>query len=76
MSDITNQHTLTLQLTHAQQQWLSNAAETLAKLTGHPVAHSAIVMRLMELGAPLLLDDIQQKKMSHSKSHLRLVTKD
>lgn len=79
MSDTTSsQYSITLRLTEAQQQWLVNTAETLSKLSGHPVAHSAVVMRLMELGAPLLMENINSKHRESTKtsSHLRLIHKE
>jgi hypothetical protein len=77
MSDITSQYVITLKLTTAQHDWLAATANTLAEISGHPVAHSAVIMRLMELGAPLLMENLDQKK--NNKSHiptLRLIKKD
>ena len=77
MSDITSQYVITLKLTAAQHNWLTTTASSLAEISGHPVAHSAVIMRLMELGAPLLMENLDQKKNKIGRiPTLRLIKKD
>jgi hypothetical protein len=62
MSSLTDAYAITLKLTAAQHEWLTNTAAAMADLTGKSVSHSSVIMRLMELGAPQLGQAIAVQK--------------
>ncbi|MEN9834100.1 MAG: hypothetical protein RL011_293 [Pseudomonadota bacterium] len=68
MSSLTDAYAITLKLTAAQHEWLATTANALAEISGHPVAHSAVIMRLMELGAPQLGQNIAIQKAKAASS--------
>lgn len=68
MSSLTDAYAITLKLTAAQHEWLTTTANALTEISGHDVSHSAVIMRLMELGAPELGQKIAVQKAQKASS--------
>jgi hypothetical protein len=76
MSYLTDAHSVTLKFTLAQHEWLATTANALAEISGHPVSQSELIMRLIELGAPQLIQTITPQNSPKTSRHLRVISSD
>ena len=81
MSSLHESYAVTIKLNAAQHEWLATTARAMTDLNGNNVTHGAVIMRLMELGAPILgqslaLQKAQAESTRKSTPRLKIIRND